>query len=740
MSFKRLISSSIVISMVISMSLVSHASEEIQLIQVSGSDLSAAEEMKPSEKSGMDLDGAVAVAKAFFSEYDEMYLNNSNKICEKDGSLEHYMLDFHCILNGKKENLSVSVDVNTGEIRYFSAWDDGQGKRNNIAKVTKNEARKIAEDYIEKVGDNPDAYALVSSPSTRDNTVGLSSPVIYQFTFARILNGIMLRDCSYSISINAASGKVVYFSRNKVVHSPDLLPSEEGLISEEDALENFVDALDIQLQYILCHKSYGKSFFKPAYAPAGITSNMVDALSGDVMDYDGTPARVRKSSEESETRRVYPLSDQPELKTRKIDRNDVEDIVRGYREIFEELTGYVFSDDREQDIINCSSYDSQWSYEYARYSDEMSVQFSFSISKETGIITGLNLIFNRNHNEEADTSAKQAINFEQGREKAIDAMKKLLPDQYGFFADVTDSSIDGYSGDYYYVFQRMHNGIPTPNYTNINIRQDTGALSSFMFYWEDIEFAEAENIISKEEATELYSKTVLCNLRYYFISTYPYSGLTVNEKMAKIVYNFDTYGYIDASTGRHLNWSGEEILGKDTELLLTDHPAKRSVELLLAHGFIDGENVDYDRALSRGEVIRMLSCAKGFDTYGFQQEPAIFTDVSEYDSIYSYLQNAVNKKVFIPDGDIFNQHETICKEEYSILLANLLGYSDITEHSELFILDDVANVSEKGKGSVAVCKALDILPLNGDDAFDGSKPITLAEAAITLYKALYYIR
>ena len=137
----------------------------------------------------------------------------------------------------------------------------------------------------------------------------------------------------------------------------------------------------------------------------------------------------------------------------------------------------------------------------------------------------------------------------------------------------------------------------------------------------------------------------------------------------------------------------------------------------------------------------MLSLAKGF-LYYYEGSPVqieSFTDVPENNDYFIYVENAVKQKIINAGGE-FKGSEAITCEEFAKLLVKTIGYSDIAEYSDIFKLDGIKALDGKSIGYIAVCKALGILPLAEDGSYDGSKGITYAEAAVSLYKALSYVK
>jgi hypothetical protein len=114
--------------------------------------------------------------------------------------------------------------------------------------------------------------------------------------------------------------------------------------------------------------------------------------------------------------------------------------------------------------------------------------------------------------------------------------------------------------------------------------------------------------------------------------------------------------------------------------------------------------------------------------------------VSRDDGIYFYVENAVSQKILTETGGEFRGNDKITKQEFVKLLVNMLGYSEIARHSEIFKLSGAQNIDNANVGYVAICSVLGILPVKEGEAFDGSAAVTNAEAAVAIYNALEYIK
>ncbi|MHB8063765.1 MAG: S-layer homology domain-containing protein, partial [Ruminiclostridium sp.] len=144
---------------------------------------------------------------------------------------------------------------------------------------------------------------------------------------------------------------------------------------------------------------------------------------------------------------------------------------------------------------------------------------------------------------------------------------------------------------------------------------------------------------------------------------------------------------------------------------------------------------NYDEMLSRQDTVKMLSQIMGTQYFKniAPQKKDSFSDINKENEYYRYIESAVQNDIIKATGGKFNGTQKITKGEYIVMLLDMLGYKEIAEHDELFSKAD-------SDIYVAICKALEILPVKAGEKFDAKDNLTFAEAAYSLQKALKYFR
>lgn len=668
-------------------------------------------------------------------------------------------------------NANVTVDAETGEVIGFNTWQNYDSQQNFIAKITRPEARKIAEEFLQsKFKHDMDSYEFQKeNPYAYGYRMGgVKEMVLYNFNYTKKINGVPLSKYNISVSVDGTTGKVRNYYCNRIDIDSSKLPSTQGILTADEAMNKYKDSVNVALQYITSYeeKPFGPS--KPkvilAYVPSTYI-NMLDAVTGKAVNYDGSEIDMTREPYKQLAQNPVPMNPGAKLESKAVTEQEAKAIAEKYKAMVEGLFGITFdSNNREYYKPYYHGWQEDiWNFSWNINKNNENVYLNITINGKTGHVTNIN-IGRYNYDYEIQmkegkkpAEVKEKANWKQGKEKAVELIKKIVPEQYGFFADqnveelVFDEETKKYMREYGYSFIRVVNGLLyRDNNMNITIDRETGEMKNFYFNWSDLDFPSSSGIISKEEAAKKYFEGTEVKLIYFLQNIY--DKVTGQEKFAdapKLVYSFNGkrnwYGnlIVDATTGKLVDWSGREIRmeASPDESQFPEHWAKRSTELLIAQGVIKNPYVDYDAELTRVEAVKMLSFAKGMLYYDMNQYTVpSFKDIPKDDEDYYYIENAIRQKILTETGGEFKGSEKITKEEFVRLLTNLMGFAEIAKKKDIYKVDGIKIKNPELVGSVAICYALDVLPVRDGYKFDGSEKVTYAEAAVALYKALSFIR
>jgi hypothetical protein len=663
---------------------------------------------------------------------------------------------------------NVSINADTGEITGYNTWNNNYGQQNYIAKYTRSEAQAYAENFLK----NRLKYDLASYELMAEDPYaniyrigGVKEQFIYNYTYIRKINGIPFQNDSINISVDGVNGKVTGFGRNVAIIDLSGLPSAKNVISQATIFDKYKQFVSFSLQYITQYQDNPYGFRQGpkimlAYIPTYYT-DYFDAVKGVPVNYDGSQIIV--GNLEQPVSKPVPLNPDAVLPSgAPITQAKAETLAEGYRKTAEELLGVKF------DGVNQiqQTYDSQsdaWSFSGNKNTENINCYFNISISKTTGSVSGLGFGKYEVMSDKAAASGKnppevkEKVTWSMGKEKALEAVKKIVPEQYGFYADqnlkepVLADDVRKTMREYNYYFTRVVNGILfRDNAINISIDRETGEVKGFNINWTDAEFPQAGGIVTQEAATAKYFDGIEARLQYLQKSSFDQTTQTLKtDPVPMLVYSFVRKGltynggmYIDASTGKLVDYTGREVKPAVTAAQqLGESWAKRSVELLISQGIIKNPFIDYDTELTRAEAVKMLSTAKGNQNYYDYNaaQTQSFSDVPKESEYFSYVENAVRQGI-IAKGSAFKGDEKITREEFAVLLVNMTGYAELAGKTSIFKTDGLNAANPANAGYIAVCSALDFLPVKPGETFAGGGSVTLAEAAAALYKALSYIR
>jgi uncharacterized membrane protein YkoI len=775
MSIKRAVPSTILISLIFSLLFTSIvqaeelSQEKINLMKAAGVYIPGYEEVDESSVN-ITKEEAIAISKAMLDQQENFEVSNIRLENMGPYGSRHWYIDFWNS-NRTGVNGSVSIDADTGEIMNFNIWENNYyGQKNFIAKLTREEARVKAEEYLEDIF-KIDPETLKLNEEYKDDHYyrnGIKEPINYYFTYKQKLNDIVINNSNISITVDGTDGSIRSYYKNKVNLDISKLPSSEGVMEPEKIIEKYTNDVNMDLQYITMYENrpyYGayasQGRAELVYAPEDY-NNIIDAFTGKMLNYDGTEYIPVKTENN-----FVPLDPEAVLEEGKpVTEEEVASIAQKYKKIAEELLGVKFQDNNQSNYYTSmyGEYEDVWNANWHYNDESMNANFNISVNCKTGRINNLNIDkYNYNYeyemkmNEGQQPEIVEKVNWQQGKKKAIEIIGKILPEQYGFYAsqDLTEPVIkDEYKKNmqaYNYSFIRLVNGIKyRDNSIYVSINRETGDICNLYFNWQDRDFPENSGIISLDEASKIFSDSIEAQLSYFSpendeIYKAIKEGQEIEAPVPRLAYfikNRRSYmdRIIDAKTGKLMDWSGRSYENQTDISQIPDHPAKRSVELLISQGIIK-ELKPFESEITRGEAVRFMSLTKGMSYFEEAKDTGMsFVDISKDNEYYYYIENAIRYGIVDRTGGRFRAGEKITKDEYVKLLVNMLGYSDIAKYNRIFNKEGFEQISDDVIGSVAICSAFEILPGGSAEEYDGSSTVTFAEAAESLYKALYYIR
>lgn len=708
-------------------------------------------------------ENAIKIASSILDNENQYKLNNINFSSNNYLGVGSWNLNY-TDKQSPNSNYSLSIDADSGEILSYYYGEGYLFQQSFVAKYTKDEAKLKADEFIKNVlKENLNNYELQTDNINYYSNTGIRQPVRYSLNYIYKVNGVPFSNKSLNVGVDGTSGKIVNFNKGVPSSSYDesKLPSPQGVVSSDDVLKEYRKNSFLTLKYITTHRveSYYTSTpeVKLAYSIESL-SPLYDALSGKPYDYSGIPTTDYKSFYDLKANPAQ-LDKNAKLNNAPITEEQANIKAEQIREKIEQHLNIKF-DSNQNRVSNSYSYMGDaskiWNYSWNTFEGSNRIFFNININSETGNV--INISFSQ-YDEKNDTSSNivevnEKYNWDQSKEIAIDILKELIPEQYGFYVDENigypyNEDFKKYSKQYSYSFTRLVNNIRFNNNSAfINVDRETGKLTNFHFNWSDVEFPSKDVKVSLTDATDIYFKDISPSLMYNISYPYYYAPKQKVEMTPKLLYTFSTKGtlyapgyMIDAITGEILDYSGNIVENKTTSTEINS-PAKRAAHLLAMQGIVNN-NIDLKANINKYEMVKILASVRGINIYNGippTYTKSSYKDISLSNKYLSYIENAVSQKILTEPFTDFKGDEFITKAEYAKLLINLIGYSDIAQFKDIFKVNNSTNIPDDMLGYVALCKALELLPTSQFGTFDGNEKVTYEEFVTTLYKALNFVK
>jgi len=195
----------------------------------------------------------------------------------------------------KKNWVRVSVDARNGELISFSRdnrFEPEDYYKVPEVKVSQDQAQKSARDLIARL--QPSRLAQVD---LRDSDreigpwvkMGQDVPRSYSFFYGRKVNGIPYPENGFRVRVSSTTGEVLSYDMTWWETS---FPKAEGVIDLASANEKFLSGHPLVLEYARGHRMYDynrEPQYYLIYRPSGRPGYMLDAVTGQEIDYSGKP-------------------------------------------------------------------------------------------------------------------------------------------------------------------------------------------------------------------------------------------------------------------------------------------------------------------------------------------------------------------------------------------------------------------------------------------------------------------
>lgn len=411
---------------------------------------------------------------------------------------------------------SINVQVNEDNfISSYNSYDNMQNDSKKIPKFSKEQANKVAEEFINRMDSTLMGKFKLTGTTANDYNGG------YSINYIRQENGINFKSNYINVMVNSYTGKVTGYTCNYSKNTK--FEDASKIISLSQAQKAFAEKLGLKLVYnIKTEKDKPVTYL--AYVPK-TTNKYIDAITGEVETANSRMYEYGMSSREEK----MALMDAAGVVSNIALTPDELDAVNG-------IANLITKDDADKKLRSISIFKLDSSYKLKnsylgkdwRNSNSLAWTLSYSkvldeskkLTKEVQITvdakTGAFIEF-RNDSMSSIEAVPQKSE-EQAKAICDETIKTLLPDIYGKvkYDDSNAAKDSKLQNSYSFRYVRIENGVEcTDNYISISYDNLSGEIGSFYTNWaKDLKFADPKNVISVKEANKVLFNKIGYGVQY----------------------------------------------------------------------------------------------------------------------------------------------------------------------------------------------------------------------------------
>jgi hypothetical protein len=663
----------------------------------------------------------------------------------------------------KSTNIRVSLNANSGKVISMgrSVYSKLEPQP-SVPTITQEDAKKAAETLMNKVfSENLNELKLMDDSMARLMYGGYQASN-YSFNYQRYKNDVLLEGDFVRVEIDGADGSVMSFESR--LSDNLVLPSTDGIMSKEKAEEAFKKQTEMNLLYLPIRSKYEYDFqpasIKLVYNIGEKSYGMLDAKTGTVMNgIDPANQQLEVKNLTAEEKATW-LKKASEVKpvALEMDSTKAEQIII---EKLKEVYGETYKTDYLSYEENTNNYETSgrkaWRANFYKEVDGKRVEDGGNIVIDA-LTAEILTLYRYDGNYRYDEEFTPKLTWAEAYTKAIEAIAKYFPSRLKDInteqrSTIYKQIINGKQipqREYYFNFQRVVNNIPYRN-DNINIVFDakTGTLRELRCMWtNNITFPSANGTMTADEAESIFFEKYKPELTYALIQVPQSDGKYVADY--KLVYRLKPLNalyigeFIDAFTGKMVNYDGQEVIEQSSEFFnkIKGHKFEKELTILAFQGLIDTNTFELDKTVTKQDFVKMLVDAKGYRPYLLKEAAALkYSNVSSGSSDYRYLQMAVFYGFLDNKEEDFDFTGSVTRGEMAKVLVRLLGYEKIAKASDVFMLPvvDGSKIAKEDLGYFAIAKALEILEVESSRIRPNDN-VTMIELATAIYKVLGNLR
>lgn len=645
-----------------------------------------------------------------------------------------YELSYHKTIKGKDVYGSITFVGDELELENFHLEPFNTTDALFPAKVSKEEAEKVADTFVKKLP-NGKEYELdtnsINYPYYSNRLI--TEPVRYEFSFVQKENNIPIADKQLQLVV-LGNGEIVSFSRYIEDEQNATFDNAEQVKNEKEILEKVKNNLSVSLKYqVLYDYQTGEQSIKLVYTPS--IKYGVNAISGDWQTANDFIKVVPKEAK-VEKISANPLPAKKENITREEARKVAEQLLKTdsnkVKLTISSIEEMERGDGQEVLVI-------QFSYNWANGGYGSNIE----MNKETGEIISYHDMKKDVLRESGESlNDKGNLTGQQALEKAINYLKDWVPSYLHNYAQpIEEPYFEESQGVYHFTFPRVVNGIIVEgDQIQVAVSTDGSLYSLYVNHPESVQWPSIEDVISEEEAKNKFIEALSLKLQY--------NNLENDSKdnhyylVYAPVYNGEVFSYLDAHTG------GWDSLFSKTDAPVVTHPtAEAELNYLIQNGILeigDASSFNADVPMSNGEALKILvkslSYFYEFDTPTEESASQTFANVGPDNPYYSVVERGVGMGI-LDSSESFNPDAKLTREQLAVWYIRALHLETAAKNYNIYKLafGDAGKVQEQYKGYVALANALELVTVEKNQ-FNPKGEVNYADIAVSIFGLAYAIQ
>lgn len=604
--------------------------------------------------------------------------------------------------------ISASIDEN-GDVLTYNKYSPSENS-NGLAKITKEDAQKSVEDFLNKV--IPSYSNQMKEIDVNSNNPSSDQ---YNFTYQQFVDNAPVDFNRVEINVSKSTGEVTsYTGLNPGAKMSDY-PSTNSVINLNTAEKSYIDKLGVHLKY---YSSYDYKEKKlnvfPGYSVDDNKFNAIDGKTGDVISLLNQD-KIYKYKNNEASDMTNTASSAIQNSNQKLTQEEIDAISNISEFITKEKASDIIKESIDTTNFDMTINDSSLSKDRINENYIWEIGFKDGYGKvdaKTGELLSFYFYNNKDGNQNMSKSDAQSM-AEQFLKKA--AEEKYSQTQYEDNNNLKFKDISQDGNIYSFNFVRQVNGIDFDNNSlEVEIDKTTGKIIEYQNRWYDnVTFPDISQAMTKEAAFNKINEYGDFGLEY---------NLVDNDKVA-LVYNFRNLKgnyIINPISGVRIDLEGKTY--KDNKLPeysdISGHPCEKIVKELLENGYyIPGEKFNPDSNITQISFLKYL----------YSPEQSSYSD----DDFYEMLINRgiVQKDEKNPDSLLSNQ-------DIAKIIVRYLGYDKVASHPEIFKNPFNDSIEYQYQGYAAICYSFGIMKGDNNGNFNGTSKVSNAESAQIIYNIL----